>query len=605
MTDHQVFISYAWGGESEIVANEIESELSAKSIRLIRDKADLGFKGLIREFMEKIGQGNLVVLIISDKYLKSKNCMFELLEVEKKGEFYSRVFPVILPDADIYDSIGIIHYLKYWDEKIKELNARVKELDNLADTRKVQEDINLYTDIRGAIDSLAAKLGNMNTLTLENMRANHYKPLIEGLQEQSEKSSQLLQPISLTKKQGKVLYHIPGMMQVEKWTRCTIRLAWEEILLSEGLKIPEEERVIESIRMGNVMQVSLEEGRNGQDFEIKALNNAEQFIFEDEFTEWLFDVKAKSEGTFTLILRVTLIQIIEGYERKKDIVLERNVKTEALVPEALVKFETAEEGLPAPFIDKKFKGPLILHKMDGYTANPDLKDFKIYPELSEDLDGPKDPPRISNRPPSSSSPVPQSPRMAPPRPGSPPKPTGPGFRKILPYAASFAAIAVVGILFFSERGNQSPSSEDDYVAYAPDNSVQEDGYRGEKLVIAMSLDATAPSGEQVTEVMLFIIHADQMDSLVFLNPENYSMQAFPASDTVSLNLRPIRNFTIMEIQDSVKKASARPSVVGNQLIDKSQLQINPGTQILSTRPQQLDSSTSKKLRMGSKNLREY
>lgn len=605
MADHQVFISYAWGGESEIVANEIESELNAKSIRLIRDKSDLGFKGLIREFMEKIGQGNLVVLIISDKYLKSKNCMFELLEVEKKGEFHNRVFPVILPDADIYDSIGIIHYLKYWDEKIKELNASVKELDNLADTRKVQEDINLYTDIRGAIDSLAARLGNMNTLTLEIMRVNHYKPLIEGLQQQSVKSSQLLSPVSLTKKQGKVLYHIPGMMQVEKWTRCTIRLAWEEILLSEGLKIPEEERVIESIRLGNVMQVSLEEGRNGQNFEIKALNNTEQFIFEDDFTEWLFDVKAKAEGTFTLILRVTLIQIIEGFERKKDIVLERNVKTEAIVPEALVKYETAEKGLPAPTNDKKFKDPLILHKMDSYTANPDLKDIKVYPELSEDLNEPTDQPRISNRPRSSPSPVPQSPRMAPPRSGTPPKPTRTGFKKILPYAASVAALAVVGILFFSQTGNQSPSTNDGHTASTPDRSgIGEDGYRGEKLLIAMSLDATAPSGEQVTEVMLFMIHADQMDSLVYLNPENYSMQAFPASDTVNLHLGPIRNFTIMEIQDSVQKATISPSVVGDQLIDKRQLQINPGSRIVSTEPQQLDSSTSKKIRMGSKKLKE-
>lgn len=603
MADHQVFISYAWGSESEVVANEIEAELSAKAIRLIRDKVDLGFKGLIREFMEKIGQGNLVVLIISDKYLKSKNCMFELLEVEKKGEFYSRVFPVILPDADIYDSIGIIHYLKYWDEKIKELNARVKELDNLADTRKVQEDINLYTDIRGAIDNLASRLSNMNTLTLEIMRANHYKPLIEGLLIQSKQASQILTPISLTKKQGKVLYHIPGMMQVGKWTRCTIRLAWEEILLSEGLKIPEEEQVIESIRLGNVMQVSLEEGRGGQNFDIKNLNNTEQLIFEDDFTEWLFDVKAKSEGTFTLILRITLVQIIEGYERKKDIVLERNVKTEAFVPEALAKFETAEDGLPAPFTDKKFKGPLILHKMDGYTDNPDLKDIKVYPELSEDSNGPTDQPRISNRPPSSSSPIPQSPRMAPPRSGTPPKPSRTGLRKILPYAASVAALAVVGILFFSEMGNQSSSTEDDYVAYAPDNKG-EDGYRGEQLLIAMSLDATAPSGEQVTEVMLFMIHADQMDSLIFLNPENYSIQVFPAADTVNLNLGPIRNFTIMEIQDSVQKASVRPAVVGNQLIDKRQLQINPESRIISTEPQPLDSSTSKKLKMGSRLLKE-
>lgn len=215
MAQHQVFISYAWGGESELVANEIEAELTTNGIRLVRDKTDLGFKGLIREFMEEIGQGNLVVLIISDKYLKSKNCMFELLEVEKNGEFYSRIFPVVLPDADIYDSLGIIKYLKYWDQKIKELNASVKELDNLADTRKVQEDINLYTDIRGAVDDLAGKLSNMNTLTLEIIRAKKYQPLLDALLEKTSSAT----PPKPSKKEGKVLYHIPGMMQVDKWTK--------------------------------------------------------------------------------------------------------------------------------------------------------------------------------------------------------------------------------------------------------------------------------------------------------------------------------------------------------------------------------------------------
>ena len=602
MADHQVFVSYAWGGESEIVANEIEAALSFQGIRLVRDKTDLGFKGLIGEFMEKIGQGNLVVLIISDKYLKSKNCMFELLEVEKKGEFYNRVFPVVLPDADIYDALGIIKYLKYWDQKIKELNTSVKELDNLADTRKVQEDINLYTDIRGAIDSLASKLSNMNTLTLDIMRTCNYKPLIDALQIPN---TILHQPVSSGqsgKKQGKVLYHIPGMMQVKKWTRCTIRLAWEEIILTEGLRIPEEERVIESIRLGNVMQVSLEESRNGQNFEINPLNNTEQFISEDEFTEWLFDVKPYKEGTFTLILRVTLIQIIEGFERKKDIVLEKNVKTETYVPNALAKFETAGGGFSSP----EDKGLKYLDKMASEKPKPEVNYSKVYPELSEDFSELPVSPRVSNRPSSSkSSSIPPSPSLAPPSSPAEPKKVKPiGLRKILPYAASVAALVVVGLLFFSEMGNKSSSPTGEYTASSPDTDEGEAGYQGEKFLLAMSLDATSPTGEQVTEVMLFMINAEEIDSLNLLNPSHYSMEVFPASDTVHLYLGPIRNFTIREIQDSVQKVSARPVAIGNQMIERRNLEINLGTQTIDTRPRSIDSTTAKKLRVGSKNSKE-
>ncbi|OOG73037.1 toll/interleukin-1 receptor domain-containing protein [Algoriphagus sp. A40] len=576
MAQQEVFISYAWGGESENVADELEAVLSAKNIRLIRDKTDLGFKGLIRPFMEQIGQGNLVVLVISDKYLKSKNCMFELLEVEKKGEFFSRIFPVILPDADIYDSLGIINYLKHWDQKIKELNASVKELDNLADTRKVQEDINLYTDIRGAIDDLAGKLSNMNTLTVEIMRAKNYQPLVDSLLKENEIGQpNPLNPTSPRKKEGKILFHIPGMMQVEKWTRCTIRLAWEELLLTEGLKIPEEDRIIESIRLGNVMQVSLNEGRDGHNFEIKSLNNEEQVIFEDDFTEWLFDVKPLTLGNFVLILRVTVIQIIEGKERKKDIVLERNVITEAVVPKALARFETAEKGLVPPEVGKG--NPSLIKIEEMLQQSKDY--YKVYPELSDEEEKPATQPRISNRPSSKSDsfqiPTTSNPLPIPPNPKSAysesqpsPKAKSTTFRKILPYAASLALLVVVGALFFPRFDSQysqeyeasSPHPEkypQEYEVSSPnlgsvDISLPETDY-DEKILVALSLESTDKSGKTSKEVLLFMIGSEKLDSLDLLDPGNFSLQIFPASDTLGLNLGYIPEYSILAIQDSVQK----------------------------------------------------
>ncbi|MEP2298005.1 toll/interleukin-1 receptor domain-containing protein, partial [Algoriphagus sp.] len=319
---HAVFISYAWGGESEIVANEIDQAISSAGITLIRDKRDLGFKGLIKEFMEQIGQGHAVILVISDNYLKSPNCMFELLEVQKSGDFYQRVFPLVLPDAAIYKSTGIISYLKYWEDQIDELNEAIKKLDSFADTQGIRDDIDLYTDIRGAIAKLAATFRNMNTLTVAEMRSQDFAPLLKVLGKRvAENTSTIPKPKS---NYGKILYHIPDLMQIQEWTRCIVRLAWDELLLTENLTIPDTEKEIDDIRMGEVMQVCIEEGRDGNTFEIQSLSSKEQIILVDDYTEWLFDIKALREGTFTLVLRVTLLQIIEGFgERKKDIVLER------------------------------------------------------------------------------------------------------------------------------------------------------------------------------------------------------------------------------------------------------------------------------------------
>ena len=87
LTSKEIFISYAWGGESEKLVNELDQAFQNQGVTIVRDKRDLGFKGSIKEFMETIGKGKAVILVISEKYLKSENCMFELLQVAKHGDF--------------------------------------------------------------------------------------------------------------------------------------------------------------------------------------------------------------------------------------------------------------------------------------------------------------------------------------------------------------------------------------------------------------------------------------------------------------------------------------------------------------------------------------
>ncbi len=50
-----VFISYAWGGEREDIVNQIDETLQKRGIKIIRDKRVLGYRGSIKEFMERIG----------------------------------------------------------------------------------------------------------------------------------------------------------------------------------------------------------------------------------------------------------------------------------------------------------------------------------------------------------------------------------------------------------------------------------------------------------------------------------------------------------------------------------------------------------------------
>lgn len=179
--NQQVFISYAWGGESERIANELDADLQAAGIKLVRDKRNLGFKGLIKDFMQKIGRGHAVVLIISDKYLKSPNCMYELVEISRNKDMYDRIFPIVLSDAEIYDPVKRIQYRKYWDDKFKELSDAIKSLDSSVNLQGMNEELSSYDEIRDNVSQLTFLLKDMNTLSSEMHEKSDFADLIAEL----------------------------------------------------------------------------------------------------------------------------------------------------------------------------------------------------------------------------------------------------------------------------------------------------------------------------------------------------------------------------------------------------------------------------------------
>jgi hypothetical protein len=176
-----VFISYAWGGEREEIVNQIDQSLHKRGIKIIRDKRDLGYKGSIKEFMERIGQGNCVIVVISDKYLRSANCMFELVEVAENKELHDRIFPIVLGDANIYDPLKRIEYVRFWEMKRAELAEAIKTLDP-ANLQGIRDDMDLYDRIRDKISTLTSILKDMNTLTPEIHQDSQFSDLYDALE---------------------------------------------------------------------------------------------------------------------------------------------------------------------------------------------------------------------------------------------------------------------------------------------------------------------------------------------------------------------------------------------------------------------------------------
>ena len=128
----QYYVSYKRGGDSAAMVDRLCREAQARGIHVLRDTTELRFNDRISQFMQAIGQGDRVFVILSDPYLKSSYCMYELFEIwrnslQRPDEFLRRVRVYRMECAKIFSVLERTRYIEYWQEQyegIKEFMRR-------------------------------------------------------------------------------------------------------------------------------------------------------------------------------------------------------------------------------------------------------------------------------------------------------------------------------------------------------------------------------------------------------------------------------------------------------------------------------------------------
>ncbi|RMA64312.1 toll/interleukin-1 receptor domain-containing protein [Ulvibacter antarcticus] len=177
-----VYISYAWNDESNKIVDSIEKKFTGKRVNIIRDKKDLPFKGRIKEFMEELGRGKYVIVIISNKFLRSENCMFELLQIFKNDDFYERIFPLVLDEVKIAKAADRLELVKYWENEATVLDTKIRDLKELSNIQGVADDLNLYSEIRNNIARLTNILKDINSLNIDKHISSDFQQLYLSLE---------------------------------------------------------------------------------------------------------------------------------------------------------------------------------------------------------------------------------------------------------------------------------------------------------------------------------------------------------------------------------------------------------------------------------------
>jgi internalin A len=127
-----LYISYAWTDESKSVVNELCEAAEQRGIRIVRDETGIDLGESISQFMQRLGAGDRVCVVLSEKYLRSPNCMYELWEIWRNSkmrgeEFRRRIRVYRLKDAQMMTPSLRMSRANYWVREFKKLDARVSQ----------------------------------------------------------------------------------------------------------------------------------------------------------------------------------------------------------------------------------------------------------------------------------------------------------------------------------------------------------------------------------------------------------------------------------------------------------------------------------------------
>lgn len=139
-----IFLSYCQRDKD--VADLIDEKLGVlvdQKARISRDIRDVPYRESFKDFMQSIDHHDYVLSIVSDEYLKSRNCMSEVSEIIKDNQFDKKLIFIVLSEEDrkyykaepngpiganVYTIDGQSKYISYWQKQAEKLQ---EQIDNL------------------------------------------------------------------------------------------------------------------------------------------------------------------------------------------------------------------------------------------------------------------------------------------------------------------------------------------------------------------------------------------------------------------------------------------------------------------------------------------
>ncbi len=184
---HEIFVSYCWSDDESV--EDVDQGLVTSLCRIldnhgyvvVRDKEKCGYKASLSEFMDELGRSRAVIVIISESYLRSVNCMHELSLIYINKDMDQRMFPLVLPQTKIFSPVDRLDIVKYWQQRHDDLCARVSQALPDISQNGISSDLAKCRTIRNSVDEILGVLSDLNAATYEILAADDYALLRKNI----------------------------------------------------------------------------------------------------------------------------------------------------------------------------------------------------------------------------------------------------------------------------------------------------------------------------------------------------------------------------------------------------------------------------------------
>lgn len=189
----KIFISY--NHKTSHMADIVEENLNEKyryKVKINRDNL-LVYRDDIEKYMDTIKENDLVISLITDDYLKSEACMYEITELMRDTRYSEKLAFIIISETDLEYSpteLKIVpniygetryEYIEYWVNKKRNYSNRLENLsDSFTSTVELNATIRrvgrICDEIGSFLDFLNRSMGkdftsmhNNNFMEIKNM----------------------------------------------------------------------------------------------------------------------------------------------------------------------------------------------------------------------------------------------------------------------------------------------------------------------------------------------------------------------------------------------------------------------------------------------------